>query len=202
MHTHGISYRYMHRKTHPCVTWCVPTLRVLLVLFAFPTEICFGCFRNRWWDIVNLWRRWLSRHYNIYIFLVSWGGVRLESLGTSATNWPMYQPWMIDDDDDDECGAVRGMRIGRGNRSTRKKPAPVPLCPPQIPHDLGSNPGRRGGKPTTNRLSYGMALSLECYSLLLSAYFRYSYAGGKLKHSYVGHRTFSRKVAYTRYGVC
>jgi hypothetical protein len=28
------------------------------------------------------------------------------------------------------------MRIGRGNRSTRRKPAPVPLCPPQIPHDL------------------------------------------------------------------
>jgi hypothetical protein len=28
------------------------------------------------------------------------------------------------------------MRIDRGNRSTRRKPAPVPLCPPQIPHDL------------------------------------------------------------------
>jgi hypothetical protein len=37
--------------------------------------------------------------------------------------------------DDDECGAVGGM-IGRGNRSTRKDPAPVPFCPPQIPHDL------------------------------------------------------------------
>jgi hypothetical protein len=38
--------------------------------------------------------------------------------------------------DDDECGAVGGMRIGRGNLSTRRKPALVPLCPPQIPHDL------------------------------------------------------------------
>jgi hypothetical protein len=28
------------------------------------------------------------------------------------------------------------MRIGRGNRSARRKPAPVPLCPPQIPHNL------------------------------------------------------------------
>jgi hypothetical protein len=28
------------------------------------------------------------------------------------------------------------MRIGRGNRSTLGKPAPAPLCPPQIPHDL------------------------------------------------------------------
>jgi hypothetical protein len=44
----------------------------------------------------------------------------------------LYQPWMIDDD----YGAIGGMRIGRGNRSTRRKPAPVPLCPPQIPHDL------------------------------------------------------------------
>jgi hypothetical protein len=26
----------------------------------------------------------------------------------------MYQPWMIDDDD--ECEAVGGMRIGRGNQ--------------------------------------------------------------------------------------
>jgi hypothetical protein len=28
------------------------------------------------------------------------------------------------------------MGIGRGNRSTQRKPAPVPLCPPRIPHDL------------------------------------------------------------------
>jgi hypothetical protein len=66
-------------------------------------------------------------------FLVSWGGVRLSPLATSAN-------------------------ICRGNRSTRRKPAPVPLCLPQIPHDdLGSNPGRRGGKPATNRLSYATA---------------------------------------------
>jgi hypothetical protein len=45
------------------------------------------------------------------------------------------------------------MKIGGGNRSTRKKPAPAPFCPPHP----GSNPGRRGGKPATNRLSYGAA---------------------------------------------
>jgi hypothetical protein len=37
--------------------------------------------------------------------------------------------------DDDECGTVGGM-IGRWNRNTRRKPAPVPLYPPQILHDL------------------------------------------------------------------
>jgi hypothetical protein len=59
--------------------------------------------------------------------------VRLSPLGTSATVGLLYQPRMIDDDD---YGAIGGMRNGRANRSTRRKPAPVPLCPPQIPHDL------------------------------------------------------------------
>jgi hypothetical protein len=69
-----------------------------------------------------------------FSFLVSLGGVRLSPLGTSAAVGLLYQPRMIDDDDD--YGTVGGMRIGRGNRSTRRKPAPVPLCPPQILHDL------------------------------------------------------------------
>jgi hypothetical protein len=43
----------------------------------------------------------------------------------------LYQPQMID-----EYGAFCGMKIGRENRSTRRKRAPVPLCSPQIPHDL------------------------------------------------------------------
>jgi hypothetical protein len=58
--------------------------------------------------------------------------VRLSPLGTSATVGLLRQPRMIDDD----YGAVGGMRIGKGNRSTRRKPAPVQLRPPQIPHDL------------------------------------------------------------------
>jgi hypothetical protein len=46
----------------------------------------------------------------------------------AATVWPIVPA-------PDECGTVGGMS-GRGNRSTRRKPAPVPLYPPQIPHDL------------------------------------------------------------------
>jgi hypothetical protein len=34
---------------------------------------------------------------------------------------------------DYDNGEIGGM-IGRGNRSTRRKPAPLPLCPPQTPH--------------------------------------------------------------------
>jgi hypothetical protein len=65
-----------------------------------------------------------------FFFILS--GVRLSPLGTAATTGPLYQPQMIDDVD---CGAIGGMKIDRGNRSTRRKPAPAPLCPPQIPLD-------------------------------------------------------------------
>jgi hypothetical protein len=56
---------------------------------------------------------------------------------------------------EDDCGAIGGMKIGRGNRNISRKCAPEPLFPPQITHD--ENPGRRVGEPATNRLSYGAA---------------------------------------------
>jgi hypothetical protein len=52
----------------------------------------------------------------------------LGPLGTAATNRPIV-PASGDYDD----GEIGGM-IGRGNRRTRKKPAPVPRCPPQTTH--------------------------------------------------------------------
>jgi hypothetical protein len=57
------------------------------------------------------------------------GGVQLGPLGTAATNRPIV-PAPGDYDD----GEIGGTMIGKGNRSTRRKHAPVPLCPPQIPH--------------------------------------------------------------------
>jgi hypothetical protein len=56
------------------------------------------------------------------------GGVQLVPLGTAATNRPI-----VPAPDDYDDGEIDGM-IGSGNRSTRRKPAPVPLCPPQTPH--------------------------------------------------------------------
>jgi hypothetical protein len=44
----------------------------------------------------------------------------------------LYQPLMIGDGD---CAENGGIKIDRGNRSTRRKPASAPLCLPQIPHD-------------------------------------------------------------------
>jgi hypothetical protein len=46
------------------------------------------------------------------------------------------------DCEDGEVGGMNG--FDRGNRSTRRKPAPTPLCPPQIPL---SRPGREPGPP-------------------------------------------------------
>jgi hypothetical protein len=84
------------------------------------------------WTPLDPVRGTLSTGDNRFFFLFSLSGVRLSPLGKSANVGLLYQPRMIDDD----YGAVGGMRIGRGNRSTRRKPTPVPLCPPQIPHNL------------------------------------------------------------------
>jgi hypothetical protein len=57
----------------------------------------------------------------------------MSPFATAATAGLLHQPQMIDDGD---CGAIGGMKIGRGNRCTRRKLAPAPLYPPQIPQDL------------------------------------------------------------------
>jgi hypothetical protein len=40
------------------------------------------------------------------------GGVGLSPIGTVATSGLLYKPQMIDEDD---CGAIGGMKTGRGN---------------------------------------------------------------------------------------
>jgi hypothetical protein len=83
-------------------------------------------------DSFNTWR--VFRFGDLFIcstvifFFNLCGG----TLGTAATTGLLYQPQMIDDGD---CGKIVGIKIGRGTRSTRRKPTPEPLCPPQIPHD-------------------------------------------------------------------
>jgi hypothetical protein len=71
------------------------------------------------------WFPWLlAFFFNWY----SGGWSPIGALGTAATNRPIVPaPGHYDD------GEIGGM-IGRRNRSTRRKPAPVLLCPPQTPH--------------------------------------------------------------------
>jgi hypothetical protein len=61
------------------------------------------------------------------------GGVesKLGPLGTAAIYWPIV-PAPGDCEDGELFG---GMKTDKGNRSTRRKPTPAPLCPPQIPLD-------------------------------------------------------------------
>jgi hypothetical protein len=49
--------------------------------------------------------------YFILLFIIS--GVGLSPLGTAATSGLLYRPQMIDEDD---CGAIGGMKIGRGKK--------------------------------------------------------------------------------------
>jgi hypothetical protein len=69
----------------------------------------------------------------LLLFIVILSGVRLSPLGTVATIGLLYQTRMIDDGD---CGATGEMKIGWANQNARRKPDLVPLCSPQIPHDL------------------------------------------------------------------
>jgi hypothetical protein len=95
-----------------------------------------------------------------FFFLVSLCGVRLGPLGMSVTVGLWYQLRMIDDD----YGAFGGMRIGRGNRSTRRNPASVPLCPPQIPHDLTWDWTRAAAVGSQRLTAWAMARPyVSCY---------------------------------------
>jgi hypothetical protein len=64
-----------------------------------------------------------------YIPELNWySGLQLGPLDTAATNRPIMPA-----PGDYDVGEIGGM-IGKGNRSTRRKLAPVPVCPPQTPH--------------------------------------------------------------------
>jgi hypothetical protein len=54
------------------------------------------------------------------------------------------------------------MRIGRGNRSTQRKPVPVPLCPPQIPHGLTWDRTRIAAVESWRLTAWVMARSCCC----------------------------------------
>jgi hypothetical protein len=62
----------------------------------------------------------------------------------------LYKPQMIDEDD---------FWSNWWNENWQGKPTPAPLWPPQNPtwQTRSRTPDRRGGKPATNRLSYGVA---------------------------------------------
>jgi hypothetical protein len=132
---------------------------VTLELCNFPTPYYTNCGSSM---NLSTWivRVELTKGFNFfYIFLIRLVGcgVQLGPLDTAATDWPIV-PAPVDYDD----GEFGGMKIGKGNRSTLRKRAPAPLCPTKIPLDH-----RRGGKPATNRLSYGAAKALSYFTFII-----------------------------------
>jgi hypothetical protein len=104
-------------------------------------KLCFRSCKQDWYR---------TQLFSFYV--VSWLGVRLSALGTAATNCPIvpapdYRWWVW---------------RNRWNENWQGKPKyPEKTChsatlsitnPTWL--DLSSNPGRSGGKPATNRLSY------------------------------------------------
>jgi hypothetical protein len=61
---------------------------------------------------------------------------------------------------DFDNGEIGGM-IGKGNRSTRRNPAPVPLCPPQTPHAARTRTraAAMGSQRLTAELRHGLQVS-------------------------------------------
>jgi hypothetical protein len=65
------------------------------------------------------------------------GGVQTGATWQVGHFWPIV-PAPVDCED----GELGGIKIGRGNQSTQRKPAPASLCPSQIPLDqTGREPG-------------------------------------------------------------
>jgi hypothetical protein len=83
----------------------------------------------------------------------------MSPLGASTTIGLLFHRRMMDDK---VCAAVGVMTVREVNlstRSARSKAAYLPLCQPEISHDLSQARilALRGGKPATNRLRYNTA---------------------------------------------
>jgi hypothetical protein len=123
-------------------------------LFVNPNNICWTI------KIVNFFSRYviLSGRFLFY-YLVC------EAIGTAATPGLLCQPRVIVKmvvEKQMECRSAGETEVLGENLPQRH------FCPSQNPTwpDLGLNPGGRGGKPATNRLSYGAA-STSSYFILL-----------------------------------
>jgi hypothetical protein len=112
-----------------------------------------------------MWKNICPKFMLYFLIRLVGGEVQLGPLGTSATNWPIVLA-----PSDYEDGEFGGMMISRGNQITRRNPAPVPLCPPQIQHELiGREPGPPGWEASDKPLELWHGLKVyvnEIYILL------------------------------------
>jgi hypothetical protein len=123
---------------HSVFILCLPHIRVVDLLFCSCLSFYFLSFCS----------------LCIIIYYYWWGGTK--SLGTAVTSGLLYKPQMTDED---ECGAIGEMKIG-----TRRKPAPAPLCLPQIPHDQ-TRARTRAAAVGSQRLTAGASFALLASTL-------------------------------------
>jgi hypothetical protein len=120
-----------------------------------PKRICIdqyfevGHALKHWSDILSECRK---RGFKVFFFLI----LDCEAIGTAATPGLLCQPRVIVKmikEKQMECRLAGETEVLGENLPHRQ------FCPSQNPTwpDPGLNTGRRGGKPATNRLSYGAA---------------------------------------------
>jgi hypothetical protein len=126
---------YYHRVTHSVVGW--------------GTMLQAG--RSR----VRVPMRWIFfSNYPFFLIRIVGGGVQMGPLGTSATEWPI-----VPAPSDNVDGEFWWNEDWQGKPKYSGKTCPSATFSTTNPTwpDPGLNPGSRGGKPATNRLSYGAA---------------------------------------------
>jgi hypothetical protein len=117
-------------------------------LLSRPSFTVFKSF-NAMHHILSFWQH--------LFFLVPLRALRLSALGTSATNWPIVPAqdnrWWV--------WSSRWNEDWQGKPKYSEKSCPSATLSTTNPPwpDLGWNLDSRGGKPATNRLSYGTALT-------------------------------------------
>jgi hypothetical protein len=114
-------------------------------LFPVPTQhvICPTCY---------LWLvRYMKSITSILFFFLGFSG-----WGETESTWYVGHCWPIVPAPGDRWWWL----WSRGNRSTRRKPAPVPLCPPQIPHDLTGDRTRAAAVGSQRLTAWAMARPL------------------------------------------
>jgi hypothetical protein len=120
-----------------------------------------------------------------FVLLGAWSGSRVWSdrdisvsnVGAALSG---YLPWgtegnhgkylsgEADDGMINEYRAIGGMRISRRNRNSRGKVAPIPLCLPQIPHDLTWNRTRATAVGTQRRTTWKLSTRWNLNSAAVS----------------------------------
>jgi hypothetical protein len=80
-------------------------------------------------------------------------------------------------------GEFGGMKIGRGNRSTRRKPAPAPLCPPQIPFGQTRDRTRAAAEGSQRLTAWAMARPTSTFTgfVVLERFSDRNFAGSQAK---------------------